>query len=287
MSNLKVGIVGAGRQAIDNLVPSIVSIFGCRIHSICDIQRSRSEFIESVFLTRAKVHNSLEAMMKEDPPDVLVAACPPQAHIDIVDRALEFRTPIFVEKPPCITIEQLQSFADKAESQGLICGVGMNFRYSKAIRLLKNLIDKAEFGTLKSVSIRYYCNKPTGTLWGLSPLRSYLLAQAIHPIDLLFYLSKSSAQMEVAFSLESPTFIQLTQQHENGVITTLNTGVCSPHLIFELECITSESTIIKLSSFGEMEILSPQCQAAFPATKRNWSGTWSQSPLESGYDHVG
>jgi predicted dehydrogenase len=64
----------------------------------------------------------------------------------------------------------------------------MNFRWAASVRLIRVLLDSGSYGRPTTIAVRHMASKPRVPMWGLSLLCSFLLAQAIHPVDLLLQM---------------------------------------------------------------------------------------------------
>jgi predicted dehydrogenase len=100
----------------------------------------------------------------------------------IAAAAIAARVPVFVEKPPAVTTAALVELADAAVASGVVTGVGMNFRWAAPVRHIRALLDSGAYGRPTTIALRHVANKPKAPMWGLSLLRSFLLAQVVHPV---------------------------------------------------------------------------------------------------------
>lgn len=189
MSNkiLNIGIVGLGEQFSDNILPAIVSTSNTRIKAVCNIDEGRMKSYSRQLGVNG--YTDFNKMFTEENLDGVIAVSYPNVHYNVIKTAIRMHIPILVEKPPVESTQQLMDLlrsADDNNSRPVV--VGLNFGFSESFLKLRNVIDKQELGDILSVNIVHYADKPKSSLWGLSNIRSTLLAQAIHPLGLVLEL---------------------------------------------------------------------------------------------------
>lgn len=283
---VRVGLVGAGEQATTHLIPALLQIPQVELGAIADVDERRAAEVAARFGV-PRWFGDVPHLLDEVKVDAVVAACPPQAHEEIIWCAIERRIPVFVEKPPSVTTSALRELAAQASSSCVLVGVGMNFRQAGPYRRIKELLAEPDAGTVVSASVRHVASKPKRPLWGLSLLRSVLLAQAIHPVDLLLDLCGSVTDVRVLRRLEPHDVLVGAQlAFEGGAIGGLVCGTHAPRFDTRIELITDTGVMISLTGLSELTI------AGLPAAKatggsRGWSQQWRPSPLDTGYERTG
>ncbi len=178
------GVVGVGEQTTNHLLPALLALPKMRIAALVDPLRERRDSLADRIGVSAGF-DSVAQLLAEGEVDAVVAACPPPAHEQIAEAAIAAGVPVFVEKPPAVTTATLVELADAAVASGVVTGVGMNFRWAAPVRRIRALLDGGAYGRPTAIVVRHVASKPRAPMWGLSLLRSFLLAQAIHPVDLL------------------------------------------------------------------------------------------------------
>lgn len=175
VARLRVGVVGAGQQGTEHLLPALRAISGVVITAICDEDLPRARFAAEHH--RAEhAFSSVDALIESREVDLLVVACPPQEHEKLVEKAITHGIPIFVEKPPAVSTRNLGALADLSLSAGVLTGVGMNFRHASGYRALKAVLEREDVGEIVSIDIEHVASKPRSALWGLSIIRSLALS---------------------------------------------------------------------------------------------------------------
>ena len=286
-SHTKVGLIGLGNHAHENIIPTLLMLKNTKITAVCDLDPQKAESTSREFGVK-EYYSDYEEMLLRTNLDAVICVSHPEVHGKVARRCIELGIPVFVEKPPTYTTKELKELSDLALKKNAITGTGMNFRFASPVQKIKSIIDTPYFGNLKHLSIKHYCNKPKKPFWNLDSLvKSFLLAQTIHSLDLMIYFGEGIKKIDVSGFFENDTiFKNINLLFNNGMTGNLTTGTCSPHFILDLEFISDKSKIITLDSLWKMKILDVEKNYAFNETKK-WGDTWEPSPLCSGFSRTG
>ncbi|MGI4860788.1 MAG: Gfo/Idh/MocA family protein [Janthinobacterium lividum] len=163
MKFIKVGLVGIGAQMKENLLPTLLQIHGIRIVAACDADTLRAEQIHRL-IPKIPITDNVSAMLDSEHVDAIVMAGPPKMHQEAALIAMQRGVSVFVEKPPCSTLAELENLVAVASRYSVTTGVGMNFKFAKPIRQLHEITTKSEFGDTLHVQLNHYASKPRTTL---------------------------------------------------------------------------------------------------------------------------
>lgn len=197
--------VGIGSHALQNLYP-VLQYLGIRLKYICCKSPDKLALIERRFGVTATT--SLDTILNDSEVEGVFLCTSPQSHYDICTSVIEADKYLFVEKPPCQTLDQLEllTAADKKQ----IVMVGMQKRYSPLIWALKKQLVKKE-------PINYTMSYHTGAYPEGNPFTDLF----IHPVDLVQYLFGNAELKSVQqIDRNGTTTIQGLLSHEtaNGYI---------------------------------------------------------------------
>ncbi|MBS1822332.1 MAG: Gfo/Idh/MocA family oxidoreductase [Acidobacteria bacterium] len=106
------------------------------LESICDLQLDRAHQFRHLFHYRHATDN-LHEMLAEARPDAIVCAIAPPATAGLVHSLLPLRVPLFIEKPPGISLDEAVSLASASASTGTLTFVAFNRRAIPSILRLK------------------------------------------------------------------------------------------------------------------------------------------------------
>lgn len=280
---LRLGIIGCGEHAAENLLPSLLQIEEADLVALCDIDVDRLKNASRVF-SKAAIFTSFENLYRNEALDAVILAGPPQMHFEAAQIALTKGIHVFVEKPPTVTTSELLRLAELARDKSIITAVGHNLRYTTACQLMEKLISKKSFGRRISMDIRYIAAQPKGCRWGLkSVIHSFMLSHAIHAIDLLLaHMGSVSELSAMAIQMDNgAVLISVHFQFETGGIGTLVTGTCGPHFQIDIRLIGETSTVVQVDSLHEVTVY------GLGNDPKRWGRSWHPRPLEAGYSHAG
>ncbi|MBX8573433.1 Gfo/Idh/MocA family protein [Pseudomonas cichorii] len=289
MTGLRVGIVGLGAQMQENLLPTLLQMPDISIVAVCDSDRTRAEQINR-FVSNVMITDSFDEMLASARLDAVVMACPPQAHRDLSFKAMAKGVHVFVEKPPCFTLDELEALIAASNDAKVVTGVGMNFKFAKPMQQLRKMTSTEQFGQTVHVQLNHYASKPTSPLWGLdSTLRSFLLAQAIHTIDLgVTFGGGELRDIESRVQRHGDSLlVSLELQFTTGASVSLLSGTLFPYFEFDMKIVSSNSMMVELNNLWNITMHEPEHGTSATGTAKRWRGAWQPGPLDSGYERSG
>ena len=198
----KYAFVGIGSHSINNLYP-VIDFHRLDLKYIVTRSAENARIIDENF-THSKGTNDLDMVLNDPEVGGIFICTQPTAHFEIVKKALQANKHVFVEKPPCMTISELEELIKIEEQSTATCLTGFQKRYAPAnIQLKKNL---------KSATTYNY-----RFLTGAYPEGDPFMDLFIHPINLVDYLfgkTKAVSAMKADQGNGVTVFVQLA--HDNG-----------------------------------------------------------------------
>jgi predicted dehydrogenase len=198
----------------------------------------------------AECRGGLAGLLDDGPPDLVVVCTPPGAHAAQALSCLRAGSSVLVEKPPALSLAELQDMADAERPGGPWLATVFQHRFGSGARRLRTMIDSGVLGRpLLAVCHtlwfrdQAYFDAPWRGRWdteGGGPT----MGHGIHQMDLLAYLlgdwtevsalaRRQARQMETEdLSLASVTFA-------SGAVASVVNSVLSPreesYLRFDFE----------------------------------------------------
>lgn len=143
----------------------------------CDADRSRLAELESVDQTADQLDDVLDDI------DALHIATGNESHFDIAAQAINSGADALVEKPLTTDRELAYDLVELASQKGQILQTGHIFRFSNAIRKIKERYEDGYFGDINSIRLEWTHRHPpsqtTNVMWDLLP----------HPLDILNFVT--------------------------------------------------------------------------------------------------
>ena len=241
--------VGMGQQSLTNLYP-VLHYLGVPLKYICVTSERKARLIERKF-PDVKATTSLNEILNDEAVKGIFVSASPTVHFSIAWQVLRSGKSLFIEKPPCRTLEELDTLIDLKRlhgSPGVM--VGLQKRYAPAIQLLKKRLNKEH---LINYDLHY--------LTGVYPEGDALLDLFIHPLDL------------VCFLFGKPEILAYRQIAEGSYILMLR----HPHIVGTLELSTAYSWTdaeesLKICTCSGSYHLSQMEELSFTPSSRTVSG---------------
>ncbi|WP_299871000.1 Gfo/Idh/MocA family oxidoreductase [uncultured Sulfitobacter sp.] len=194
--NLKACCVGVSEHMMEHLIPSLMQVEGIGVHAIASRDSQKRLALGNRYGVTA--YASWKEAIFESEPDAVFVAGPPLLNFQVVRHCIEAHVPVFSEKPCASSTEEVLSLLDAAQTQGAIVQIGYNFRRSTVFENLMSLQD--DLGRIRHLDVEFNSNKPTNLIWNADSVEeSFLLAVAIHPIEMISEICGPNYQAECDF----------------------------------------------------------------------------------------
>ena len=203
--------VGMGQHSLTNLYP-VLHYLGVPLKYICVTSERKAKLIERKYPS-VKGTTSLDEILKDESIKGVFVSASPSAHFSIASQLLQSGKSLFIEKPPCQTLGELDTLIAIQQQYGSpVAMAGLQKRYAPAVQLLKQRLRK-----------EHLINSDLNYLTGTYPEGNALLDLYIHPLDL------------VCFLFGRPEILACRQVTKDSYILMLQ----HPHIVGTLELSTA------------------------------------------------
>lgn len=147
-----------GRVAADGGAFTHVSAFRAsgRVELVGGFSPDREERVAFNQSMAVAAFGSLESMINEVHPDLVSVCSPTACHFDHVAYCLAAGVPmIWLEKPPTVTLEELDRLRDLACGRETRILVNYQRRYDRNYDRLRDSVQRGEFGPCRGIDITY------------------------------------------------------------------------------------------------------------------------------------
>ena len=188
---LKVALIGCGAIS-DNHLTAITSSGKADVVAICDVIPERADMKRAAYGLDAKVYGDWRLMLDTEELDAVHIATPHYLHCEMACEALRRDINVFLEKPMCIKVEDIDKLIEaERQSRGRVC-VSFQTRFNSTTvyaRELANADGGAKYAYASLFWRRDAAYYAQGEWRGTSGLEGggVMINQAIHTIDLLCY----------------------------------------------------------------------------------------------------
>ncbi len=191
MKRIKFGIVGCGTVAHFH-AKAIAAISGAKLLGAADTSLEGARRFADTYGVRA--YETTEQMLADKEIDAVCICTPSGFHADGAIQAIRAGKHVIIEKPLAITNEDCDRVIRAAREAGITAGVITQYRFSPAVRKLKDLVDAGKLGKIISAELimkynrtqEYYDNSAWRGTWKLDG--GSLMNQGIHGVDALLYV---------------------------------------------------------------------------------------------------
>ncbi|KRA55745.1 Gfo/Idh/MocA family protein [Devosia sp. Root635] len=133
---IKVGLIGLGEVAQLMHLPLLADDRRFAIAAITDVSPSLVEYVAGRYGVSTR-HPDADALIADPALDAVFILTPDHLHADLLEKAIRSGKHVFVEKPACLTAEQLRPILDIARRPGQVVFVGYMRRFSRPFLELK------------------------------------------------------------------------------------------------------------------------------------------------------
>ena len=216
-----VSFLGSGNYATSVLIPAFKAT-GADLRSVAS-----NTGLSSVNAGRkygfSETTTDSNSLFNNDTTDAVVITTRHDSHADFVIKGLKAEKNIFVEKPLCLTLEELSKI-ESTYSPSSVLMVGFNRRFAPQVKKMKNLMDNVS--APKAMVMTINAGEITNDHWtqDLEVGGGRIIGEACHFIDLLrFLVGKTIINYQIQFmdnSTKDTATIQLS--FEDGSIGTIH-----------------------------------------------------------------
>jgi predicted dehydrogenase len=145
-SVVRVGVLGAGAWARGAHIPGYRRDSRCRVVGIADVEIDRARQAALDFEVPLAVSDPRELIRRDD-IDLIDVCTPSHTHFELAWAALEAGKHVLCEKPVAYDFRDTRRAHDFAKARGCKTKVGLTFRYSPAMRYMRQLVADGFIGT--------------------------------------------------------------------------------------------------------------------------------------------
>jgi len=249
---LRAAIIGTGAVAALH-ARSIATTPGVDLVAVADVMPGRAAEFAATHGGGA-AYESIEQLFAAEQIDVVHLCTPPGVHEPQAVAAFAHGAHVIAEKPPALSLAELQSMTDAAAAADRRFAVVFQQRTGTAADHVKRLLDsgalgRALFATCNTLWLRdaEYYSVPWRGRWETEG-GGTTLSHGIHQIDLLAYLlgdwRSASAQLwRQARDVETEDVSTGTILFEAGTVASVSTSVVSPRETSSIRIDTERATI--------------------------------------------
>jgi predicted dehydrogenase len=182
---IRVAFIGAGRQANWRHYPCVSSFPDVDLVALCDLHADKAEETARRWGV-PKTYQDYRQMLEETDPQAVYVIMSPDSIHEPVTYTLQQRRHVFIEKPPGVTLNQIQLLAYLAEQNRCLTMVGFQRRFIPAMAELKARVEAR--GPVHSALVANLKSSRDLTRPAASGVLDQLTSDGMHAVDNLRWL---------------------------------------------------------------------------------------------------
>ena len=190
MSKIRVGVIGVGNIATAH-IPGYLKHPDVELCAFCDINEERLKMMgEKHGITH--LYTDKNEMLAKENLDAVSVCTWNAAHAECAIAALNAGCHVLCEKPTAMNTAEAIAMKEAAEKNGKILMIGFVRRHGNDCELIKDFVDKGEFGELYYAKAQYLRrNGCPGGWFGNKELSGGgpLIDLGVHVIDMVKYIA--------------------------------------------------------------------------------------------------
>jgi predicted dehydrogenase len=200
-TTVRVGVVGAGAVSFGSHLPVLVNMPDVRVAWICD----RAQKAAQAAARSYRIPETYTDIAQCSDVDVVLVATPVGSRPEIVPQVLARGWHAFCEKPFAVTLEEHDTYIERAKSAGVQIGIGQVRRYASPTATARKLLQRRFLGPIQRVVAAEGARVRAtgrGTGWHMTDPAAgggILMETGSHLIDqVLYILDAKEAQLREA-----------------------------------------------------------------------------------------
>ena len=155
MSELNVGIVGLGWVAGAH-IETFKTVSGARVSGVSSRRRLDESELEATYGVPLKVYGSYEEMLADPEIDIVDICTPHHLHAEQSIAAARAGKHLIIEKPLCLSVEDLAAMKRAVEDAGVGVCVCFECRFSEHFTMIQSCISEGLLGRIHYAEVDYY-----------------------------------------------------------------------------------------------------------------------------------
>jgi predicted dehydrogenase len=163
----RIAVIGTGWWATQHHIPGLLNYPGAELVALVDKDPAKLARAAEAFSGPASFRSLEDLLSSSTEVDGIVVATPSAYHYEIARAALQAGKSVMVEKPMVFRAREAWELVDLANRRGLHLQVGYTYQFTKAARLLHDIVSTGGIGEILQVSglfasmvESYYRGKP-------------------------------------------------------------------------------------------------------------------------------
>ncbi len=152
---IHVAFVGAGAVAEEEHLPAVQALRDVEVVAVVDPDPVRLQRIASRFRIPQR-YADVDALLAAPGIDAVAICVPAPVHRQVALPMLAAGKHILIEKPPCLSLDDVDAMITAAQRSQVKAMVGYHMRWHRLVRQARALLDRGVLGPLESIRMVWY-----------------------------------------------------------------------------------------------------------------------------------
>ncbi|MHC4874061.1 MAG: Gfo/Idh/MocA family protein [Planctomycetota bacterium] len=247
-------IIGCGGHARGCNIPCVAKNPLLEMHALCDLDEDNLKRLAEKYSPKYATAD-MEKVISDPETEMIVCATGPSVRLQVVELAIKYNKPLFVEKPIAYTREDMLKIVDLIKESGLPFTVGFNRPFSPMMQRISEIYKERKSGN----SLIHYRIVGEALIWPefhrnnvLINKESTVIHETTHIFDLLTWMvGKPPKEVYMAGGGHIDNMITLTFDDETVAVIMAGDNGSVGYSKERIEIDTNYTTIIG-DNFVEM-----------------------------------
>ena len=233
MKPVVIAVIGCGRIAQSAHIPPLAEMKDVRIKYVCDLIEEKAQAMKEKYPSIENVITDYKIALADSEVEAVWVLTPNYAHYTVTMDALRAGKHVMCEKPITVSYELSCEMAQEAKKQGLMLNIGVCNRHHKSVELLRERVERGDFGKVYHVYCSFRNFRSIPGLGGAFTDKAQsgggvLIDWGVHFFDLVLYIlggakiksASCNAYSEMAKDMKAYKYTDMwaedTSDKENG-----------------------------------------------------------------------
>lgn len=227
-TEVKWGILGYARIAINSVIPAILKTENSRLYAIASSDSSKRAECHANY-PDAQVYSQYEQLLDDPEVDAVYLPLPNSMHKEWAIRAMKKGKHVLCEKPIALNADECMEMIQTAKNEGVFLMEGFMYRYTNRIQKVRDVLETKEIGDIKFIisTFRFLLNRPNTIKVRPELGGGSLYDVGCYPVNFLGLVTDQIPESCVSGGVMEngvDTIFSAVLTYPDGIIATVNCG---------------------------------------------------------------
>lgn len=227
-TEVKWGILGYARIAINSVIPAILKTENSRLYAIASSDSSKRAECHANY-SDVQVYSQYEQLLDDPEVDAVYLPLPNSMHKEWAIRAMKKGKHVLCEKPIALNADECMEMIQTAKNECVFLMEGFMYRYTNRIQKVRDVLETKEIGDIKFINstFRFLLNRPNTIKVRPELGGGSLYDVGCYPVNFLGLVTDQIPESCVSGGVMEngvDTIFSAVLTYPDGIIATVNCG---------------------------------------------------------------